>query len=94
MTRPPPRWPAVVGVLHPAPRPAYPRRRPPRLHRHRPVGWARRRLGLIGNGGHAALGHSIGAGVVWRSPLGPLTLDLAAPSLGPPRILFGFGRAF
>jgi len=48
--------------------------------------------GIAGETG-AALGRSVGVGLLWRSPIGPLRFDWALPldGAGPPRFLFGFG---
>jgi outer membrane protein insertion porin family len=41
--------------------------------------------------GIAGFGYSLGFGIVWRSPLGPLRFDWAFPLVGPPRFVFGIG---
>jgi len=41
--------------------------------------------------GAGQLGRSTGFGVVWRSPLGPMRLDLAFPLGGKPTFVFGLG---
>jgi len=42
---------------------------------------------------HASLGRSVGLGLLWRSPIGPLRFDWAFPldGAGPPRFLFSIG---
>lgn len=51
--------------------------------------------GIVDAGG-TSLGRSVGAGLLWRSPIGPLRLDYAVPldGAGPPRFLFSIGGAF
>jgi outer membrane protein insertion porin family len=45
-----------------------------------------------GNGG---VGQSVGVGLRWRSPIGPLELDFAIPlGGGPPALVFGLGASF
>lgn len=41
-------------------------------------------------------GKSIGLGVIWRSPLGPLRVDVALPLVrgGSPTVMFGIGQLF
>ncbi len=51
--------------------------------------------GIVDAGG-TSLGRSVGAGLLWRSPIGPLRFDYAVPldGAGPPRFLFSIGGAF
>lgn len=49
-------------------------------------------LDLSGNG---ILAQSVGGGVLWRSPIGPISLDYAVPFVGTgPHFLFAFGQTF
>jgi outer membrane protein insertion porin family len=50
-------------------------------------------VGALGTGSEMALGRSLGLGVLWRSPIGPMRFDWAVPldGGGPPRFLFGLG---
>ena len=48
--------------------------------------------GVFDRSGAGQIGRSTGFGVLWRSPLGPLRLDLAFPLTGgDPRFVFGLG---
>lgn len=44
----------------------------------------------------SAIGHSVGIGLTWQSPIGPLRLDVAQPldGEGGPQILIGIGMTF
>jgi outer membrane protein insertion porin family len=55
-------------------------------------------VGFIDAGGimdatNTSLGRSVGVGLLWRSPIGPLRFDWAVPldGAGPPRFLFSLG---
>ncbi len=52
--------------------------------------------GIFDRTGAGQFGQSTGFGVIWRSPLGPLHLDLAFPldRAGPPQLVFGIGATF
>ena len=51
--------------------------------------------GIFDRSGAGQFGQSTGVGVIWRSPLGPLHLDLAFPiGGGAPRLVFGIGTTF
>jgi outer membrane translocation and assembly module TamA len=49
--------------------------------------------GAIVDPNGTSVGRSVGAGLIWRSPIGPLRLDHAVPldGAGPPRFLFSIG---
>jgi outer membrane protein insertion porin family len=49
--------------------------------------------GAIGDATGTSLGRSVGVGLLWRSPIGPLRFDWAVPldGAGPPRFLFSVG---
>jgi outer membrane protein assembly factor BamA len=51
--------------------------------------------GIFDGRGFGHVGSSVGFGLTWRSPIGPLTFDWAYPLDGsPPRFLFNIGGAF
>lgn len=53
--------------------------------------------GLYDRSGAGSLGHSLGFGILWRSPIGPLRFEWAFPMNDPsgkPRFLFGMGVGF
>jgi translocation and assembly module TamA len=47
-------------------------------------------------GAASGVAHSVGAGLIWRSPIGPIRLDLARPLNGERDVMFllsiGFGK--
>ena len=51
--------------------------------------------GIFDWSGRGTIAQSVGGGILWRSPLGPISVDYAVPFVGEgPRILFGFGQTF
>ena len=44
--------------------------------------------------GTGGVGQSVGVGLLWRSPIGPLEIDVAMPIGGQPGIVFGIGQSF
>ena len=51
--------------------------------------------GIFDWNGRGTIAQSVGGGVLWRSPIGPITLDYAVPFVGDgPRILLGIGKSF
>ncbi|CAN5888260.1 hypothetical protein BH11MYX3_BH11MYX3_23420 [soil metagenome] len=52
--------------------------------------------GIYDVGGAGSSGTSVGFGLIWRSPIGPLRFDWAIPldGDGKPRFVFGFGTGF
>ncbi len=52
--------------------------------------------GIYDVGGAGSHGTSVGVGLIWRSPIGPLRFDWAFPlnGDGKPRFVFGFGAGF
>ncbi len=52
--------------------------------------------GIYDAGGAGSSGTSVGFGLIWRSPIGPLRFDWAIPldGDGRPRFVFGFGTGF
>jgi outer membrane protein insertion porin family len=52
--------------------------------------------GGIADASGTSLGRSVGVGLLWRSPIGPLRFDWAVPldGAGPPRFLFSLGGSW
>jgi outer membrane protein insertion porin family len=52
--------------------------------------------GGIADATGTSLGRSVGVGILWRSPIGPLRFDWAVPldGAGPPRFLFSIGSGW
>lgn len=53
------------------------------------VGWAD--AGLMRGSDFLAAGASVGLGLVWHSPIGPIRIDYAIPLAGPPGVVVGAG---
>ena len=51
--------------------------------------------GIFDWSGTGTIAQSVGGGVLWRSPIGPISVDYAVPFVGDsPRILLGIGKSF
>jgi outer membrane protein insertion porin family len=51
--------------------------------------------GIFEPGGAGTIAQSVGGGVMWRSPIGPISVDYAVPFVGTgPRWLFAIGQTF
>jgi outer membrane protein insertion porin family len=52
------------------------------------VGWTD--AGFMASDGYLETGASVGFGILWHSPIGPLRLDFAIPMVGAPGWVFGY----
>lgn len=52
------------------------------------VGWTD--AGFMASDGYLETGASMGLGILWHSPIGPLRLDFAIPMIGTPGLVFGY----
>jgi outer membrane protein insertion porin family len=51
--------------------------------------------GIFDWSGRGTIAQSVGGGVLWRSPIGPISVDYAVPFVGEgPRLLLGIGQTF